>query len=70
MWLGKSEFTCSHEVAVQWMGVEMFTNRIGRSYKSLSNNLAPEKTFGARNPMMCPSVWKKNIVLFVSVKGT
>lgn len=51
------------------MGIEMLTHRIGCSYKSLSNNLAPEKAFSARNPVMCPSVREKNMVFFVSVEG-
>lgn len=44
------------------MGIEMLTHRIGCSYKSLSNNLAPE-------PSDVSSVRQKIMPLFVSVKG-
>ncbi len=50
------------------MCIEMITDRIGSCYQSLSNNLAPEQAFSARDPVMCPSERKNIRTLSVSVE--
>lgn len=47
--------TCSYEVAVERVGVEVIADRFGSSYEGLTNYLTPKQTLTARHPVVCPS---------------